>query len=214
MLTIDIVSDVVCPWCYIGERHLERALEDFAGAYEIRWHPFQLNPDLALAGIDRRHYLETKFGGAERAQQVYKNIEDAASRANLELALNAIKTQPNTLAAHTLIAYAQQIDAASASRVARRLFYGYFVEGKAIGEIDTLCELAAQSGFDRSATRAFITDPIQLNAVAERDKALRQQGISSVPFFIFNGQRAVSGAQPPEALKTVIAQSVTQAAGR
>jgi predicted DsbA family dithiol-disulfide isomerase len=212
-ITIDVVSDVVCPWCYIGQKHLERALTDFAGEVEIRWHPFQLNPDLPSGGIDRKAYLEEKFGGPARAKEIYARVTDAGKNAGLELNIDAIERQPNTLAAHALIAYAQSIDDTTASRVAERLFRAYFIEGQFIGDIDTLCQLAAECALDRDAVRAFITDPAQLAQIAARDQSVRRQGISGVPFFIFNNRQAVSGAQPPHVLKDAIEQSLEAAPG-
>jgi predicted DsbA family dithiol-disulfide isomerase len=208
MLAIDIVSDVVCPWCYIGKRHLERALEGFNGTYEVRWHPFQLNPDLPSEGIDRKGYLEAKFGGPERAKQIYARVEEAARHAGLAVQIDRIERQPNTLAAHALIAYAQSVDSATGSRVVERLFRAYFIEGRFIGSVDTLCELAIECELDGGATRAFITDQAQLRATAARDEDVRRQGVSGVPFFMFNNRQAVSGAQPPELLKELIARSI------
>jgi predicted DsbA family dithiol-disulfide isomerase len=207
-LVVDVVSDVVCPWCYIGKRHLERALDGFEGDFIVRWHPFQLNPDLPSDGIDRKSYLEEKFGGAARAKQIYSRVEEAGRNAGLGLQIERIQRQPNTLAAHALIAYAQSLDAETANRVSERLFQAYFVEGQFIGDIDTLCELAEDCELDATAVREFITDPAQLAQIAARDEEVRRQGVSGVPFFIFNNQRAVSGAQPPEVLKEAIAQSL------
>jgi predicted DsbA family dithiol-disulfide isomerase len=208
LLAIDIVSDVVCPWCYIGKRHLERALEGFAGDYEIRWHPFQLNPDLPFEGIDRKRYLEAKFGGPERTKQIYARVEQAGQHTGLALHIDRIERQPNTLAAHALINYAQSVDSAMGNRVVERLFRAYFVEGQFIGSVDTLCDIAAECGLDGDGARAFITDSGQLQKVAARDEDIRRQGVSGVPFFIFNNREAVSGAQPPELLKDVIARSL------
>jgi predicted DsbA family dithiol-disulfide isomerase len=207
-LIVDIVSDVVCPWCYIGKRHLERALDGFEGDVVVRWHPFQLNPDLPIEGIDRKSYLEEKFGGAERAKQIYSRVEEAGGSAGLALQIERIQRQPNTLAAHALVAYAQSLDADIANRVSERLFRAYFVEGHFIGDIDTLCELAEDCELDATAVREFITDPAQLAQIVARDEDVRRQGISGVPFFIFNNQRAVSGAQPPEVLREAIAQAI------
>ncbi len=207
-LVVDIVSDVVCPWCYIGKRHLEQALESFDGEYDIRWHPFQLNPDLPSEGVDRKTYLETKFGGPERAMQIYGRIEDAARSAGLEVRFDAIRRQPNTLAAHALVAYAQAIDANMASEVSERLFRAYFVEGQFIGDIDTLCAIAEDCELDIAAVRRLVTDPVQLSQIAARDEDVRRQGVSGVPFFIFNNQRSLSGAQPPQVLREVIAQAI------
>ncbi|MEP6969143.1 MAG: DsbA family protein, partial [Betaproteobacteria bacterium] len=122
-LTIDVVSDVVCPWCYIGKRKLEAALElaRVAGlpAPEVRWHPFQLNPDLPAQGISRKQYLEDKFGGAQRAAEIYARVKAAGQSAGLELNIDGISLQPNTLAAHALLAFAQQHDGLDAGNAVK-----------------------------------------------------------------------------------------------
>jgi predicted DsbA family dithiol-disulfide isomerase len=207
MLTIDIVSDVVCPWCYIGKRNLERALESFDGDRQIRWHPFQLNPDLPADGVDRSAYLESKFGGAERAKEIYSRVEAAAKNVGLEVRFDLIEKQPNTLAAHALIAYAHTISDDAAMRVSERLFQAYFVEGVFIGDISVLSQIAESCELDATQARAFITDPSQLSQIAARDEDVRRQGVSGVPFFIFNNRRSVSGAQPPEVLRQMIEEA-------
>jgi predicted DsbA family dithiol-disulfide isomerase len=209
-LTVDIVSDVVCPWCYIGKRNLENALATFDGERQIRWHPFQLNPDIPAQGVDRKTYLENKFGGSARAKEIYSRIETAASGAGLDVRFDLIEKQPNTLAAHALIAYAHTINDEAAMRVSERLFQAYFVEGVFIGDIDVLSRIADSCELDATQARAFVTDPSQLSQIAARDEDVRRQGISGVPFFIFNNRRSVSGAQPPEVLRQII-EEVTNA---
>ena len=204
LLTIDVVSDVVCPWCYIGKRKLEAALAlpqaaDLPTA-QVRWHPFQLNPDLPMTGIARKQYLEDKFGGAERAAEIYARVRAAGRSAGLELNIDGITQQPNTLAAHTLIAFAQQGSAAAGNDVKERLLKAYFVENRFIGDADVLASLAREAGLDADAARSFVTDPHQLQAVAQADAQARSMGISGVPFFIFNQKVAVSGAQEPATL--------------
>ena len=204
LLTIDVVSDVVCPWCYIGKRKLEAALAlpqaaDLPTA-QVRWHPFQLNPDLPMTGIARKQYLEDKFGGAERAAEIYARVRAAGRSAGLELNIDGITQQPNTLAAHTLIAFAQQGSAAAGNDVKERLLKAYFVENRFIGDADVLASLAHEAGLDADAARSFVTDPHQLQAVAQADAQARSMGITGVPFFIFNQKVAVSGAQDPATL--------------
>ena len=204
LLTIDVVSDVVCPWCYIGKRKLEAALAlpqaaDLPTA-QVRWHPFQLNPDLPMTGIARKQYLEDKFGGAERAAEIYARVRAAGRSAGLELNIDGITQQPNTLAAHTLIAFAQQGSAAAGNDVKERLLKAYFVENRFIGDADVLASLAREAGLDADAARSFVTDPHQLQAVAQADAQARSMGITGVPFFIFNQKVAVSGAQDPATL--------------
>jgi predicted DsbA family dithiol-disulfide isomerase len=209
-LTVDIVSDVVCPWCYIGKRNLENALASFDGKRQIRWHPFQLNPDIPAEGVDRKTYLENKFGGATRAKEIYSRIEAAAIGVGLEVRFDLIQKQPNTLAAHALIAYAHTVSGEAAMRVSERLFKAYFVEGVFIGDIDVLSRIADSCELDATKARAFIADSSQLSQIAARDEDVRLQGISGVPFFIFNNRRSVSGAQPPEVLRQII-EEVTNA---
>ena len=213
VLTIDIVSDVVCPWCYIGKRKLEAALALPGAAglpkVEIRWHPFQLNPDMAPDGISRKQYLEDKFGGPERAAEIYARVRAAGKGAGLDLNIDGISLQPNTLAAHALIAFGQQHGAGSA--VKEGVLKAYFVENRFIGNVDVLGEIAAEAGLDAAAARAWISDPAQLQAVAEADAQARSMGINGVPDFIFNQKLAVSGAQDPATLLDAMQQAVAAA---
>ena len=214
-LSIDIVSDVVCPWCYIGKRNLEAALALPGSAglpvAELRWHPFQLNPDLPAQGISRRQYLEDKFGGPQRAAEIYARVQAAGRGAGLELNIDGITLQPNTLAAHALIAFAQQGGGIAASDVKERLLKAYFVENRFIGSADVLTEIAREAGLDAQAALAFVTDPRQLQAVAQADAQARSMGIHGVPFFIFNQKLAVSGAQEPAALLVAMRRAVESA---
>ena len=213
VLTIDIVSDVVCPWCYIGKRKLEAALALPQAAnlpkVQIRWHPFQLNPDMAAEGVSRKQYLEDKFGGPERAAEIYERVRAAGRSAGLELNIDGITRQPNTLAAHALIAFGQQHGAGDA--VKERLLKAYFVENRFIGSVDVLVEIAAEAGLDANAARLWLTDPAQLQAVAKADAQARSMGIGGVPYFIFNQKLAVSGAQDPATLLDAMQQAVAAA---
>jgi predicted DsbA family dithiol-disulfide isomerase len=215
-LTIDVVSDVVCPWCYIGKRHLEDALSQWRAASDdaknvdvvVRWHPFQLNPDLPSGGIDRKSYLEEKFGGKTRAAEIYARVGAAGKDAGLALNFDGIEKQPNTLAAHALIAYAQHADAAKADTLIERLFRAYFVDGVFIGDVDALLALATECGYDAEAARVVVTDPSALEQIAAQDASIRAQGISGVPFFIFNNQLTLSGAQPAAVIRQAIEKSL------
>lgn len=213
VLTIDIVSDVVCPWCYIGKRKLEAALALPQAAnlpkVQIRWHPFQLNPDMATEGVPRRQYLEDKFGGPERAAEIYERVRAAGRSAGLELNIDGITRQPNTLAAHALIAFGQQHGAGDA--VKERLLKAYFVENRFIGSVDVLVEIAAEAELDANAARLWLNDPAQLQAVAKADAQARSMGIGGVPYFIFNQKLAVSGAQDPATLLDAMQQAVAAA---
>ena len=170
-LTIDIVSDIVCPWCYIGKRKLELALALPMAAglptAELRWHPFQLNPDLPAEGVARQQYLQDKFGGPQRAAQIYDRVRAAGRAVGLALDLDGITRQPNTLAAHALLAFARQGGAASAGAMKERLLKAYFVENRFIGSADVLAEIAGEAGLDADAARAFMRDPAQLDALKQ-----------------------------------------------
>ncbi len=213
VLTIDVVSDVVCPWCYIGKRKLEAALAlpqaaDLPRAV-VRWHPFQLNPDMPALGVSRKQYLEDKFGGPARAAEIYARVRAAGLGAGLDLNIDGITTQPNTLAAHALIAFAQQQGAGN--EVKERLLQAYFVENRFIGSVDVLAAIAAEAGLDAKAAREWVSNPDQLQAVASADAQARGMGVSGVPFFIFNQKIALSGAQDPAALLNAMRQAVAPA---
>jgi predicted DsbA family dithiol-disulfide isomerase len=212
--TIDVVSDVVCPWCYIGKRRLEAALARLRETdpdlpVEIRWHPFQLNPDLPAEGIDRRQYVEAKFGGPDRARQVYARVGAAGETVGIPFAFDAIVRQPNTLDAHRLIAWAQTRREGDAGALVEELFRAYFLEGRYVGDPEELVRVAAAAGYDPDDARKFLASDEMKDAVADADRRARSMGISGVPFFIFGGKTAVSGAQEPQALLDAIAQART-----
>jgi predicted DsbA family dithiol-disulfide isomerase len=209
-LTIDVVSDVVCPWCYIGKRKLEAALAS-AGSSSlpttvIRWHPFQLNPDMPALGVPRKKYLEDKFGGAERAAEIYERVRAAGQAVGLQLNIDGITRQPNTLAAHALIAFAQQGDA-DGNDIKERLLKAHFVENRFIGDPAVLADIAEEAGLSGSAAQTFVTDPQQLAQVAQADAHVRSLGINGVPFFIFNQAVTLSGAQDPATILAAMQQA-------
>jgi predicted DsbA family dithiol-disulfide isomerase len=211
-LTIDVVSDVVCPWCYIGRRRLEAALARLREAepdlpVQVRWHPFQLNPDLPREGIDRREYLEAKFGGPERAKQIYARVGAAGATVGIPFAFDAIKRQPNTLDAHRLIEWAQARPEGDPDALIENLFRAYFLDGRYLGDHDELVRQAEAAGYDPDDTRAFLASDDQQAEVGQADQRARKLGVSGVPFFIFGGKTAVSGAHEPEALLEAIAQA-------
>ncbi len=209
-LSIDIVSDVVCPWCYVGKRRLEAALAQRASddaPVQVRWLAFQLNPDIPAGGVDRRTYLEQKFGGPERAKQIYARIKAAGDEVGISFDFERIARQPNTVNAHRLIAWAQDVDLNASDAVIERLFRAYFVEGINIGDIDALARLAGDAGFDATAARAWLVSDAGRSAVEAEEQRARALGVTGVPFFVFNQRLAVSGAQPPEVLLGAIEQA-------
>lgn len=211
--TLDVVSDLVCPWCYIGKRQLETAIERMPEAERpvVRWHPFQLNPDLPAEGIGRCSYLEQKFGGPERAAQIYERVRAAGRDAGLELDFDRIETQPNTLDAHRLIAWAQAREGRDAEPLVEALFRAYFVEGRFIGDRGELARIAGEAGLDGQAARKMLDSDTGAAEIAAADRRARELGITGVPFFVFGGRVGVSGAAGPDALLEAAAQARTQA---
>ncbi len=211
-LQVDVLSDVVCPWCYIGKRRLEAALAALRAAepdlmVDVRWHPFQLNPDLPREGIGRRDYLEAKFGGPARAREIYARVAEAGRSVDIPFAFEAIERQPNTLDAHRLIAWAQGRHEGDVDALVERLFQAYFIDGRFVGDRDELVRLASDAGFDADDARAMFDSGAFDGEVGEADRQARAMGVGGVPFFIFNGKTAVSGAQAPEALLQAIAEA-------
>jgi len=207
---IDVISDVVCPWCYIGQRRLAQALarlrdDDAARRAPIRWHPFQLNPDLPQGGVPRKTYLEDKFGGPERAAQIYARVAAAGATVGIPFAFDRIERQPNTRDAHRLINWAQA--QGDASDMVERLFRAYFSEGRAIGDHAILAAIAGEAGLDSAAARILLDSDAGIDAIALMDGRAREIGVQGVPFFIFNQHIAVSGAQEPDVLLDAIAQA-------
>ena len=207
MIKLDIISDPICPWCYIGKAHLDRALEQHPDhPFKIEWHPFQLNPDMPEEGMDRREYLETKFGGKQRAAEIYGRIAEAAEGAGLEIAFEKIQRTPNTLDAHRLIHWAglegRQTAAVSA------LFKAYFVEGRDIGDIDELVNIAEAIGLDRAMIARLYEGRSDRDDLAARDAHARDRGVTGVPTFVVAERHVVPGAQPPEIWAKVIDEVV------
>ena len=212
-LAIDVVSDIVCPWCFIGKRKLEHALTELRATEPalgvlIRWHPFELNPDLPVEGIARASYVERKFGGAERAAQVYRRVQGAGEAVGIALRLDRIEQQPNTFDGHRLIAWAQE--QGDATPLVERLFQAFFLEGRRIGDRHELARQAAECGWPEHDALAMLESDVLLQAVRTECREALDVGIQGVPFFIFNGRIAVSGAQDPAGLLEAIAAARQQ----
>lgn len=209
MIKLDIISDPICPWCYIGKSYLDRALQDDPEhPFVIEWHPFQLNPDMPAEGMDRREYLETKFGGKEGAVRVYSQIETAATAAGLKINWEGVKRTPNTLNAHRLIHWAG-IEQRQGF-VVDALFKANFEQGKDIGDTDTLVEIAESCEMDGDAVRKLLEGDADRADISARDANSRAKGVTGVPTFIIANQHAVPGAQKPEMWAQVIADIKSQ----
>ena len=206
-LIVDVVSDLVCPWCFIGKRKLESALAEFVRAQpsadvNVRWHPFQLNPDLPAGGIPRAAYLAQKFGSA-RATEVYARVERAGDAEGIAFRFDRIQTQPNTFDAHRLVAWAQT--QRNAGELVERLFRAFFLEGRSIGDADELARLAAECGWRKEDAREMLASDALRDVVTGESREAVDAGIQGVPCFIFNGRIAVSGAQGAPVLLQAIA---------
>ncbi len=198
-MQIEIYSDTICPWCYIGKRRLERALSERPQEnLEVRWCAFQLNPEMPPEGMDRRQYLELKFGGPDNAKQIYDRVREAGRSEDIDFAFEAIRRTPNTVASHRLIRFAA--DRGLADAVVTRLFQAYFLEGADIGDDEALTAIGADCGLEAAEVRAFLASDLDVENVRAEDARARQIGIQGVPTFILNNKYVLSGAHPPEVL--------------
>ncbi len=205
MVKLDIISDPICPWCYIGKANLDRALAaDPNHPFEIEWHPFQLNPEMPAGGMDRTEYLEHKFGGKEGAVRAYAPVVEAAEKAGLEIDFAGIKRTPNTLNAHRLIHWAGIEGRQTA--VVSMLFKAYFKEGRDIGDPDVLADIADSAGLDAAMIRKLLDSDADREDIAARDAWAREKGVTGVPTFVVAQRHAVPGAQPAELWAKVIGE--------
>ena len=203
MIPLDIISDPICPWCYIGWTNLARAMEARPDhPFAVEWHPFMLNPEMPEGGMDRREYLELKFGGREGAVQAYAPVVEHAARAGLKLNLDRIERTPATHDAHRLIHWAG-IEGRQ-TPVATALFRAYFVDGRDIGDPATLREIAEAAGLDGAMIATLLEGDADAAMVAERNRTTRARGVGGVPCFVVARQHVISGAQPPELWMQVI----------
>ena len=196
-ITIDIVSDTVCPWCYVGKRRLERALAAKSDDIKvvIGWKPFQLNPEMPEGGMDRRDYLEAKFGGKGGAKKAYSAIEEAGKSEDLDFNFGGMVRQPNTINSHRLIDLAGKNG--KQDDVVEALFQAYFVDGRDIGDVDELVSVVVEAGLDEAATRSYLESDEDVERIRAEDANARQMGVQGVPCFIINRKYAISGAQDP-----------------
>jgi predicted DsbA family dithiol-disulfide isomerase len=198
-MQIDIISDTVCPWCFIGKRRLEKAMSQRPDLdFEIQWRPFQLNPDMPRDGMDRRQYLDVKFGGPDRAKQIYQHIEDAGRSEGIAFAYDKIARTPNTLDSHRLIKWAGTAGVQDAA--VEVLFRKYFLEGGDIGDKDLLIDVAKEIGMDADLVSDLLDGDSDLEQTKAEDTMARQMGVTGVPCFIIGRKYAVSGAQDPAVL--------------
>jgi predicted DsbA family dithiol-disulfide isomerase len=201
-ITIDIVSDVVCPWCYLGKARLELAIaevQDEVGV-DINWRPYRLNPDYPSEGVDQKRALAQKLGGEERVAQAHRMLSDLGREIGINFDFGAIKIGPNTLDAHRLIQWAGTEDREKQEKVVSALFKANFEEGRNVGDHAVLLDIAEKAGLDRSVIATLLASDADRDLVIGEIDAAQKIGVTGVPFFIFDQQYAVSGAQTPDVL--------------
>ena len=198
---VAIVSDTICPWCYIGKRRFERAQAGRPTDLAVEWRPFQLNPDMPAEGVDRMRYLVAKFGSEERVAEIFAAIEQAGEAEGIEFVFERIARTPNTVDSHRLIDYAGARDAQDG--VVESLFRRYFEQGEDIGDRGVLTAAGVDGGLDEDELRRYLDGDDGVEDVRKESEAAGRAGISGVPCFIFEGRYAVSGAQPPDVFERV-----------
>jgi predicted DsbA family dithiol-disulfide isomerase len=200
---VDVISDVVCPWCFIGKRRLEQAIELTPDIeVNINWRPYFLNPWIPREGIDRQTYLETKFGSSERYGAIAERVKSAAAIDGLVYAADKISRQPNTLDCHRLILWARS--ATDPARVKQRLMEMYFSEGADLSDPKTLIRAAVECGMDGDLVRRLLASDADVDRIEGEVESAKEAGIDGVPCFIFGGSAIVTGAQSPEYLSNAI----------
>ncbi|WP_165219459.1 DsbA family oxidoreductase [Affinirhizobium pseudoryzae] len=207
-LTIDLVSDVVCPWCYLGKARLELAIaevQDTVGI-DINWRPYRLNPDYPPEGVDQKAALEAKLGGAEAVSRGHAMLSELGREVGIAFDFEAIKIGPNTLDAHRLIHWAMTESREHQERVVTLLFKANFEEGRNVGDHAVLLDIAEEAGLERSVIAALLASDADKDLVIGEIAAAQKMGVNGVPFFIIDQQYAVSGAQTPDVLADAFRQ--------
>ncbi|TWU49337.1 DsbA family oxidoreductase [Rubripirellula reticaptiva] len=208
-LAVDVISDVICPWCYIGKRRLEKAIAALDGQHDVRvhWHPFQLNPTMPKEGIIRKEYRTRKFGSWERSMELDAKAIAVGETEGILFALDKTERTPNTVDAHRIIWLADQHGCQDA--VVEGLFRAYFTEGQDIGNYQALIDVAAEAGLDRQAAEEMLNSEDGMDVIAQAGKRSRQHQVDGVPFFIINNAITLSGAQAPETFLDAFKQAST-----
>ena len=205
-LTIDVISDVICPWCFIGKRRLEKAVVAYGEPVKVRWLPFQLNPQIPKEGISRREYRTKKFGSWERSQELDARVIAVGKEEGIEFAFDRIERTPNTLDAHRLIWLADKEGVQDA--IVEALFLAYFTDGRDISNRQTLLDVVAGAGLDRVKVEGLLTSGGGQEAIRDADEQARRFRVDSVPFFVINGRVTLSGAQHQDTFLKAFRQAV------
>lgn len=213
-IAIDVVSDVVCPWCYIGMQRLARALDATPDVgVEVRWRPYQLDPTIPPEGRERKAYMLAKFGSEARLSQIHRNVEAAGREAGIDFAFDQIKVSPNTLDAHRVIRWAASEGPRVQSALVKRLFAMYFEEGCDVGDRQVLAGAAAEAGMDRPVVEALFASGADTDEVRAEIETAGRMGVRGVPCFLIEGRYAIMGAQDPSVIADAIVK-VSEAKAR
>jgi predicted DsbA family dithiol-disulfide isomerase len=206
-IQLEIYSDLICPWCYIGKRRLETALKLAEGKHTVQivWHPFQLNPDMPLAGMNRRVYRSAKFGSWERSQVLDAEVAKVGAEVGISFNYSAVERTPNTLDSHRLVWLADQHD--KQEQVVEALFAAYFVEGLDLSQKKVLTEIVTQAGLSRPTVEQLLASDRGTAEVRKQEQEARELGVSGVPFFLLNRLHHFSGAQPPNVILAALSEA-------
>ncbi len=205
MIKLDIFSDPVCPWCYLGKANLDRAMEAHPEhPFAIEWHPFQLNPEMPPEGVDKRDYLLSRFGSPQQLEAIHDRFRAIAKQNGVQMDPDTPKRIPNTLNAHRVIHWAGL--EGRQSLVMAALMRAYWVEGRDIGNLGVLADIAAGAGMERAVVERLLASDADLDVVKAREAHARERGVNAVPTFLIANQYVVSGAQPPEMWGQAIAE--------
>ena len=207
-ISVDVISDVICPWCFIGKRRLEKAIAAVDGQHEIkvRWDPFQLNPGMPKEGISRKDYRIRKFGSWERSQELDAKVIAVGKTEGISFEFDKIERTPNTVDAHRLIWLADQYGCQDA--VVEALFLAYFTKGRDISNQRTLIDVAAEAGLDRQAAETVLGSDAGMDVIEKAGELSQQHQVTGVPFFIINNAITLSGAQEPDTFLEVFRQAI------
>ena len=205
MIELDIFSDTICPWCYIGKKRLDKAIQKYLGiSIKQTWRPFQLNPAMPAEGMDRQEYLVSKFGSSDAVKTIYDNIYEEGLKEGIEFNFDAIETTPNSFNSHRLLALAYRYDAQD--QILEDLFESYFIRGEDIGNPNILLSIAVNNSLNEEEFKNYLSDQQNIESLANEEIVARNMGINSVPTFIVNKQLVVNGAQSSENFELIFSK--------
>lgn len=209
-IKIDVISDVVCPWCYIGKRRLERALNQLADSYsfDVTYHPFELNPSIPETGVNQKQYLSQKFGGEERYEKITAHVTQVAAEEGLEFKFHKQAVSPNTRNAHRIIQLAKHVN--KQIEVKEAFMKAYFTDGIDLSKVENLMAVAEHAGMERALVTQLLSGNQGVAEVIQAEKEIQQLGITGVPFYIVQNKYGLSGAQPPESFIEVIQKAALE----